>query len=319
MSILREILKTGPKRTVWIESVDGVPTRVVKRFHAPGALDRLKDGHRARREVAALGRLAKLGLRVPEGATARQVDGFWQLETDAIPGGASLEHILAGRAPWPARPGVLAHELAAMVLQVEQAGLVHPDPHPGNVVIDGDGCAWLIDLARVRRGTMPADLLVRLAASVREISSRTFRRRYVRAEEALRGAPHRDRGQLLDLEDRARDLRRDQGEAQLDRWTRESGIITGTRGGHTGWRVRTLPAGPWTRLRPKSEDAALRIWKDLARWQEHRIPGPMPVLLRLGPRPRIVVTAYDKVSGDRARALRDRGLEKRHPIDGPGA
>ncbi len=315
MPIHREILKTGPKRTVWIESEGGVARRVVKRFHAPGVLDRLKDGHRARREVRALERLAGLGLRVPVGAIARRSEGFWQLETDAVPGGASLEHVLDGRAPWPARPGVVARELAALVLQLEAAGLVHPDPHPGNVVLDGDGRAWLIDLARVRRGSAPAGLLVTLAASVREISSRTFRRRYVRAEETLRGLPHRDRNELRDLETRARQVRRDAGEAQLDRWTRESGAVTACTGRTPGWKLRELPPGPWTRVRFANEDEARQVWTDLARWREHRIPGPLPVLLRLGRRPRIVVTNRDE-PGDRARALGDRGLAARHPLEG---
>ncbi len=53
---LGRVLKTGARRTVTREVIDGAPC-IVKRFHAPGLLERLGDRYRARQEYAALARL----------------------------------------------------------------------------------------------------------------------------------------------------------------------------------------------------------------------------------------------------------------------
>ena len=318
MATERRILKTGPRRTVWVEWSTGTPRRVIKRFHAPGILDRLRDGHRARREVHALHRLARLGFPVPRNARARRVQGHWQLETDAIEGGRSLDQILDGGHPWPVPAGQVARNLASLLARMHRRRLVHTDPHPGNVVIDARGQAWLVDAAQVRRSWGPRPLrrlLVILAASVRETANRGFRLRFLHQLEAQLGRILIPRSDYEAFERQARARRRAHVQRQLDRWTRESGVVTAVRPipDRPGWRLRRLPPGPWRRLRPNDAAAGLRIWTELARWREHHIPGPRPILLRLGSRPRLVITAWDEGDGERDWHWKDRGLSDRHP------
>ena len=80
----------------------GSPGRVVKRFHAPGALDRLRDGLRARQERRALETAHALGLPVPKALeVTRRADPTgerrWELATEWIPDTVSLQIIAQAR------------------------------------------------------------------------------------------------------------------------------------------------------------------------------------------------------------------------------
>ncbi|MDA0947975.1 MAG: hypothetical protein O2799_05620, partial [Planctomycetota bacterium] len=85
------VLKAGPKRTV-LRTASGT---IVKRFHAPGALDRWKDPLRAWREARMLSRLARRGVRVPRAiAWRRGADGHWELELEEVPAAVDLAALL---------------------------------------------------------------------------------------------------------------------------------------------------------------------------------------------------------------------------------
>ncbi|MBJ02498.1 MAG: hypothetical protein CMK00_06470 [Planctomycetes bacterium] len=178
----REI-KGNVKRTVLREpGGPGQTGRAVKRFHAPGHLDSLRDGARARAEGQALETAASRGLPVPrvlevvrraagtgqasggaetggnagtcggagKGAAATSLGDAtgerWELCTEWIPDAHSLADILAGHCPWPAGRRQGLKRLGHLLAHVYRAGLHHPDLHPGNALIDDTGQVWLVDL-----------------------------------------------------------------------------------------------------------------------------------------------------------------------------
>jgi serine/threonine-protein kinase RIO1 len=78
------------------------------------------------------------------------------------------------------------------VRALAQAGLAHPDMSAGNVMLDGTGEAWVIDLDRARRVTRPGPashrMLARLARSIRKVEARRATPLPTEAWAALRGA-----------------------------------------------------------------------------------------------------------------------------------
>lgn len=338
---MSKLLKRNVKRTVTLEDVDGVP-RVVKRFHAPGALDRLKDGHRARREFRALARMRAAGLPVPVPVAVRRRERGWELVLEWLEG-VPLDDLLAGRAPWPDSPERVAGRLGALAARLVAERVVHPDLHAGNVLVDGAGRPQLLDLARARRGTTgdPARLLARLAAGVRERSGPRFRARFLVA--FLRASPGLDRplGRAVEaveaLEREARTLRRAEVARRVQRWWRESGAVRPfTRGDRRGFARRDLDEALLDELatRPLTplgdgrsafavdahSVAELRPrWETAARYAMHDLPGERPLALFTQPRARAVLEVPAEAQPLEVRYLQAEGSQRTLLLHGAGS
>lgn len=267
------VLKAGPKRTV-VRTARGT---VVKRFHAPGLLDRWKDPLRAWREARMLRQLARRGVRVPRAvAWRRTAGGGWELELEEVPGAVDLAALLeSSRRPSLAQ----LRGLLTLAVDMVRAGHRHADLHPGNVLLDGQDRAWLIDVGRGRAGGALStreltDLLATAGGRLRERLD--ARARGWLAGRLLRewGAPHADPAAL---EAEARRRRAREASRRDDRWLRASGSCV-QRG--TGFAHRRPAAGPWSSSAALQPAEARTWWVTLGRLEEHRLPAARAVLLR---------------------------------------
>jgi len=328
------VLKTGPTRTVELREVDGKCV-IVKRFHHPGLLQRLRDRGRAHSEFEALGRLHRAGLRVPRPLAVVHRRGSQEVHMEAVPGAVSLEDLLNGTADPPDDWSLLCARLGRLLASLIRAPFEHTDLHPGNVLVDGAGEPWCVDFHASRAGRDGAERLrtelVRAAAFGRERVPVRARLRFLAAlrrsvpELALAGAD------LPALEQAARIERRTAVEQGAGRWLRDSsrcrtqdvehGRVYQARAFQVDGAPELLREGPAPEARAR--------WLAAARLVEHGIPVVIPrrlVLLRgnareayaraLAPTARsdALPTRPDLALG-RARALlTDRGLA----IDGLG-
>jgi hypothetical protein len=267
------ILKAGPKRTV-LRTGSGT---IVKRFHAPGALDRWKDPLRAWREARMLRRLARRGVRVPRAVTWRRTsDGDWELELEEVPGAVDLAALLER----PRRPRVAQlRGLLALAADMARAGHRHADLHPGNVLLDGEHRAWLIDVGRGRLGgaLSPRELQDLVATA----GGRLREQLDARARGWLAGSLMRELGgrspHPAELEAEARRRRAGEAARRDDRWLRASGSCV-PRG--AGFAHRRPAQGTWHRSEALEPAQAEAWWVALGRLEEHRLPAARPVLLR---------------------------------------
>lgn len=222
------VLKRGLARTVYVNRRGAV----VKRFHNPSAVQALRDRRRARSEQRVLEALLALDLPVPRPLEVRRVSGAWEVVMERIPGAVQLGAVLSGEEPSPATPDEIATRVGGLLARAHAAGLDHPDLHPGNVLLDGQGQPWLVDFhkarlrARTGRDVAQRDL-VALLSSLRETLAAAARLRLVQAwVEAGGAALSRDAADVESfaarLEDRARLHRRAQVAHGQGRWTRES-------------------------------------------------------------------------------------------------
>ena len=300
---LPRVLKRNVKRTVSLVEEEG-SLRVVKRFHAPGRIDRLRDGHRARRESRALETLLERNLPAPRPIEVRRRGGFWELVLEHADG-ADLERCLAGDAPWPAPEGRVAVELGRLLGRLDRAGVSIDDMHAGNVLIGHGGRPLVLDGAGVGRGRS-SDLerdLVHLAAGVRERASRRFRARFFLAVLDVRGRPDREtRNRIAErIERRARVERRRQVERRVRRWWRDSGATRPfAANGLEGFMVRDVDEAQIADLLEDPEGhlgpafdvervygfAARHAWDRGALLTMHGIPCPAPLLVITTPGPR---------------------------------
>jgi len=236
------VLKQSPARSVRLEPAaptSGGAARVVKRFASRGPLGRARDGARARREIELLRALHALGLPVPRPLALEARDGGWEVAMEHLDGAAPFAAVLEGRAPWPARPESVARELGRLSARLAAAGVDHPDLHPGNALLDGNGRAFAIDFhkARLVRRLAPEQLeaqLARMAQGARERTSRRFRARFLLAWwSALPVEIQPEARSLPDLarriEERARSERADAVERRRVRWTRAGTAVRATQ------------------------------------------------------------------------------------------
>lgn len=297
-------MKHRPWRTTEVEVVEAGGAACVKRFHDarwPGsAVGRWRDLRRARREERRLVELARAGLPVPEVLGLRKTPEGVELRTRWIPGARPLAEILA-EASGP--PDQLAAELGRLLAALHRAGFAHGDLHPGNVVIDAEQRAWLVDAAAIGRCSSVRQMrdLVQAAAHAREVTQPRFRARFLVAY--LRAAPRAPgddaRGLAIVLESAARHERRAFVEAESDRWLRESGVCAR----HVDRELEVLVPHAVER------DAALALvrralagdsvpgaeiergakaraaWLCAARLVEHRVPVLLPIAFVVRPRP----------------------------------
>ena len=313
-----QVLKRNQKRTVLLAR-EGLRTVVVKRFHAPGAFDRWRDRARAGRERRALRRLGELGLPVARPLAIRRRAGRWELVLEHL-AGADLGALLAGSAPWPVAPGLVAARLGRLLADIVGRGIALPDLHAGNVRIDPDGRPWLLDVTRVeRRDPSALELeLAGLAAGVRESAPGSFRARFlvalVAADAGARAALEPLARSVEALERSARRLRRERIAGRVARWWRESGDTRAfSIAGREGWASRAFDDRALEeRLATSGAAAAFGLelvrgpahrerWEHAARLAMHGLPGPTPVCVVTRPEP-CAVLAWPEGS-DRLEAL----------------
>lgn len=290
-SALPTILKRNLNRTVTrAREADGREV-VIKRFHAEGALRRLGDRGRARREYASLARLRAEGVAVPTPLAWRRRDGAWELVAEWIPDTHTLGELMSENPHSLARDARLPLDLGRLLASVHACGLDHRDLHPGNVLIGEGGGVWLIDLGGARfRRRFGAPLMVRdliiLCAGVREILPAGFRTRFFSAwwsalPARLRAALPERRTLIEGLEARARGRRRAVVLDNRARWLRESGVCRRSNADGHALLVTREPD------RLGDEPVLVRVhsrerWADSGRAADHAIPCARPLRLREG-------------------------------------
>jgi len=321
------ILKRSPARSVRLEPASGGGAsqrpRVVKRFASRRLFAAALDRSRARREPDLLAQLSALGLPVPRPLALEARDGGWELAMEWIAQAQPFSAVLAGHAPWPVPPEVLARELGALHARLLACGIEHPDLHPGNALVDATGRVWAIDFHKARRAGRPSPArleaqLAHLAAGVRERLSRRFRARFLWSWWRTLRPDLRPAAQALPLlaarvEARARRKRLADVERRRLRWTRAGSAVrrvqlAGGKGFERADReeglARALEAaiarsgvlGPRAIL-PCSLDPARRslvlsadwrtvssAWYVAARLEEHALPAARPLAIARGER-----------------------------------
>ena len=312
----------------------------MKRYHGSSWLHRLLDGRRARRERSNLEAARSAGLPVPRVLDLRREGGSWELCTEHLPGARSLRSLLDGRDEWPVPRTQLLQALARLHARALGLGLVHADLHAGNVLVDGSGQPWLIDLAHARLGTAPQaslveEQLVAIGADVREKLPARLRARYALAlrrqlEPELRAqllAPWDEWLQRLDTSTRARRLA--DVERGAERWLRTSSAARDWREGSAGserrgvlradvppetgrsWAEAARSMDPRQELlelegstllvvRARSREELRATWRSGARLAEHGVPAAMPAVLALRPEPMAI---FEQPAGARPLAL----------------
>lgn len=284
-----ELLKRGPHREVWL--VRGGEPRIVKRFSSRGALRRLLDGARARREARIGSHLAARGVAVPSPLGFSTRDGAIELSLAWIEKARPLSDLLSGAWPAPVAPELLARRLGTLLARARAAGLDQADLHAGNLLVDPTGRPWLIDFARARlvRRSRARDLLrdlALIAAATRErVPARLRRRGLVAWRRALPEALARrlPPPALLAarVEAEARRLRARAVRRHAERWLRESGVAREVGAGRVVPRGRdpkrpgdlVLRAGGGTGRTSRQVEQA---WLVAARLAEHALPAARP-------------------------------------------
>jgi tRNA A-37 threonylcarbamoyl transferase component Bud32 len=313
------MLKDSLHRSVRLEvDADGRRT-VVKRFSSRTLAASTLDRARAAREHRLLGELAARGIPAPRPLALERVDGGWEVRMEWVADAQPLAELLGGAAPWPTAPERAMRRFAELLAKLHAAGVDHPDLHPGNVLLDANGCAWAIDFHKARRverlGAKAAWRdLTSLAAGVRELTPPRCRARFLVAW--LRHAP-RDLGQALielgggtrtnlaaRLEERARERRFAAVRKRRDRWLRESSSCAPVRAPFVGFRRATAqldegddPRAPLLEERRALvlDDLAVRdatsIWCSAARLEEHGLAALRPRALCTRPTPWVCLEA----------------------------
>ena len=251
---------------------------------------------------------------------------FTATESSATESSAAAAAPVGARAPGPCpiSAPALARSVGRLLAIVEAAGLRYPDPHPHNVLVDGEGALWLVDLARTRFAPhTPASFertLILACARLRDLSTPAFRalvfRAYLGARPALHRAPD-----PLEIERRATIRQRRDVSRRVNVWRRNSSATIVERDPEQVVRARHVGDGPAAGWRTERVNCSRReadaIWAHLVRAELHRLPSARPRRLALAPPYFVefdVPVASDAVLGSAARAalearLADRGLE----------
>ncbi len=160
------LVKESTVRTVLRGEVGGPGAKLhvhTKHFRAGRLSDRARDaarGPRGQREFAHLLLLRDLGLPAVEPLAAGDCPGSLGassfLVTRTVPGARPFA--------FDAGPQVLARA-GTLLRHLHDHGLLAPDLHPGNLVLDGTGAPWLLDVTSLRnRGLVELDERARALA-----------------------------------------------------------------------------------------------------------------------------------------------------------
>ncbi len=160
-------MRLGGRRRMPEMLLDDIGRVVVKSYYRGGLIARFNRQHyfrwrapRSDREFDWLNRVRQLGIRAPEPiATAYRGGLFCRcwLVSRAVPVATSLAQLSVER------PESLDAALARCCRQIDRLiahRILHPDLHPGNVLVDGDGETWIIDFDRARHYNGPRPRLV---------------------------------------------------------------------------------------------------------------------------------------------------------------
>jgi hypothetical protein len=169
---LEELLGRGGMGAVWRAVQVSLSRPVaVKVLHAPLAL----SADRVRRETAALARLRHPGIVAVHASGVVAGRPYFVME---LVEGASLERRLpeGGRLPGreeAARLSATLAQVAHALHHAHEAGVIHRDVKPANVIVDGRGEARLVDFGLARDAaagtlTMTGEFLGTLAYTARE-------------------------------------------------------------------------------------------------------------------------------------------------------
>jgi len=94
----------------------------------------------------ALGSVPTAGVRIPPVVAELSTEGVLVIDRVA---GVSVADTAAVNRCGVTRPVLADRLLSAFLSQVMVSGVFHADPHPGNILIDGEGTLWLIDFGAV--------------------------------------------------------------------------------------------------------------------------------------------------------------------------
>jgi tRNA A-37 threonylcarbamoyl transferase component Bud32 len=318
-----DVLGNGPPPIVdWIASgvavaVKANDQRTVYRVFLPSGPVYVKRCrvHRPRAWLRELVRppKAKLEFDHAESLTARGLETIQPLAWGRLPGRWPSESWLATRgrdaislADWLARPWspvdrrLFALRFATFVARLHDAGVVHPDPHPGNLLVetgpDGVPRFVLVDLHAVRPGppAVGARSMANLVLFNRWFqmrASRTDRLRFWLAYRAARTTiPALDRSAAKRIETKT-------GRSNVTFWNRRFGrYVTDNREyvrvkgpAAAGYAVRTLPKQFVDSFLADPDGAFHQPWVTVFKNSrtstvvEYRIEtpdGPVPVILK---------------------------------------
>ncbi|MCC7014746.1 MAG: hypothetical protein IT454_19445 [Planctomycetes bacterium] len=316
------VLKSSLHRSVrLIEEANGART-VVKRFQSRSLAGATLDRARAAREHRMLTALHALGVAVPRPLALERVGGAWEVHMQWIDEALTPADVLAGGASWPHSPERAARTLGSLLAELHAAGVDHPDLHPGNALLTRDGAAWAIDFHKARRVARLAQRkierdLVRLAASVRERTTPTFRARFFLAW--WRALPRELRPALAraewvrEIEHLARAERVHYVKQRRARWTRQGTACDAVEREFSGFVARGVElvraleldsvarqraAGPCAELAGSatllvtglSARETRRVWWCAARLCEHGLAAASPLAVAFDPRPWVALS-----------------------------
>ncbi len=173
-------MRLGGRRRMPGMRLDDIGRVVVKSYYRGGLIARFNRRHyfrgrtpRSEREFDWLNRVRQLGIRAPEPIVAAYRGVLFcrcWLVSREVPAATSLAQLSVER------PESLDAALARCRHQIGRLianRILHPDLHPGNVLVDGDGETWIIDFDRARHYGGPQP---RLAARYRRRWRRAVRK-----------------------------------------------------------------------------------------------------------------------------------------------
>ena len=137
--------------------LENVGRVVVKSYYRGGLIARFNRRHyirgrttRSEKEFDWLIRVRRLGIRAPEPIAAAHRGGLFcrcWLVIREVPAAASLAQVSIAR---PESLDALLAHCRRQIRRLIANRILHPDLHPGNVLVDPGGNTWIIDFDRAR-------------------------------------------------------------------------------------------------------------------------------------------------------------------------